>query len=93
MTLQSAVMTGDVDLLLTFDGNTCAVTAPESSAYTVLGTGEFKTKAYTWGNKDRDGIVLNYTVTDGMHTYEASDVLVARDRGVVMEVFSPVLTD
>jgi hypothetical protein len=67
--------------------------APEGSAYTISGTGEFKTKAYNWGNKDRDGIVLNYTVIDGTHTYEAGDVLVARDRGVMMEVFSPVLTD
>jgi hypothetical protein len=93
ISLQSAVMTGSVDLLLTFNGNTCTVTAPEGSGYTISGTGEFKTKAYNWGNKDRDGIVLNYTVADGTHTYEAGDVLVTRDRGVVMEVFSPVLTD
>lgn len=93
VTLQSAVMTGSVDLLLTFSGNTCTITAPEGSAYTVSGSGEFKTKAYTWGNKDRDGIVLTYTVANGTHTYEASDVLVARDRGVVMEVFSPVVTN
>lgn len=93
VTLQSAVMTGSIDLLLTFSGNTCTVTAAPGSAYTVSGTGEFKTKAYNWGNKDRDGIMLSYTVTNGTHTYEAADVLVARDRGVVMEVFSPVLTN
>lgn len=68
VTLQSAVMTGSVDLLLTFNGNTCTVTAAPGSAYTVLGTGEFKTRAYNWGNKDRDGIVLSYTVANGTHT-------------------------
>jgi len=87
--LNSAVMTGTVDMLLDFSGNNCSISAPDGSAYTISGTGEFKSKAYTWGNKERDGIVLNYTISDGQQTYEASDVLVIRDRGVVMEVYSP----
>jgi hypothetical protein len=56
---------------------------------TITGTGEFKSQQYEWGAKKRDGIVLNYTVTNGVNTYTASDVLVARDRAVVMEVFTP----
>ncbi|MFV0594015.1 MAG: DUF5627 domain-containing protein [Draconibacterium sp.] len=85
----SDVMTGEVTLLLNFSGDKCTVSSAAGSAYTVSGTGEFKSKAYSWGNKDRDGIVLNFTVSDGEQTYEASDVLVARDRGVVMEIYSP----
>lgn len=89
--LHSAVMTGKVDMLLNFNGKNCTVTAAPGSSYTIAGTGEFKSKAYQWGNKERDGIVLNFTVSNGQNTYQASDVLVIRDRGVVMETYSPVL--
>jgi len=88
---QSEIMENSLDLILTFNGNSCTVSGPENSPYTISGTGEFQSKKYSWGNKDRDGIVLNYTISDGTHVYEASDVLVLRDRGVVMEVYSPVL--
>ncbi len=90
LNFHSGIITGSYDLLLTFNGNNCTVTAPEGSPYTVTGTGEFKSQAYQWGNKERDGIVLNYTVSNGTVSYSANDVLVARDRAVVMEVFSPV---
>lgn len=88
-TLHSAVLTGQIEMLLDFDGNNCTITGAPGSTLTISGTGEFKSKAYTWGNKQRDGIVLNLTVTDGVSTYTASDVMVIRDRGVVMEVFAP----
>jgi hypothetical protein len=87
---QSAIVTGEVTLLLTFNGKNCTVTAPEGSAYTASGTGEFKSKAYTWGNKSRDGIVLKFSVTKGTQTYEADDVLVIRDRAVTLETYTPV---
>lgn len=86
---RSTIMEGEIQLLLDFEGNSCTVSAPEDSPYSVTGTGTFKDDAYTWGNKPRNGIELNYTVSDGTNSYEASEVLVARDRGVVMEVFSP----
>lgn len=89
----SSIMTGNYTLLLTFNGNNCTVSAPEGSAYTISGTGEFKSKAYEWGNKKRDGIVLKYTVANATNKYEADEVLVARDRAVVMEVYSPVLSN
>ncbi len=83
-------MTGGYQLLLNFDANnSCTVSAPTGSPYTITGTGEFKTNAYTWGNKERNGIVLNYTISDGTNIYTAGDVLVARDRAVVMEVYKP----
>ena len=89
--LHSAVMPGQVKMLLTFSGNNCAITAAPGSAFTVSGTGEFKSKAYEWGNKQRDGIMLNITVSNGVNTYTASDVMVIRDRGVAMEVYDPVV--
>lgn len=87
--LKSDVMTGEVDMLLSFNGNNCTITAAEGSPYTISGTGLFKSNAYAWGNKERNGIELSYTVSDDTNTYEANDVLVARDRGVVMETYNP----
>ena len=89
MFLRSEVMTGEVNMVLTFNGNNCTITATEGSPYTISGTGVFKSKEYAWGNKERDGIDLGFSVSDGEHTYEATDVLVARDRGVVLETYSP----
>ena len=90
---QSDVFEGTVELLLTFEGDQCTITAPADAPYTVSGTGLFKSDAYEWGNKPRNGIELSYTISDGNHTYEAEDVLVVRDRGVVLEVYNPETYD
>jgi len=87
----SLIMTGGITILLNFTGNNCTITAPAGSAYTITGTGEFKSKVYEWGNKKRDGIVLKYSVSNALNKYEADEVLVVRDRAVVMEVYAPVL--
>ena len=87
---ESKIFTGNFTLLLTFSGNNCTISAPNGASYSVSGTGEFKPKAYAWGNKERNGIVLNYTITSDKGTYTASDVVVERDRGIKMEVFTPV---
>lgn len=84
-------MSGNYGLVLTFNGNNCTVSAPAGATYTISGTGIFVPKKYNWGNKERDGIELNYKVTSGTNTYEATEVLVARDRAVVLETYSPVL--
>lgn len=87
----SNMFEGDLVLLLDFDGEKCKVSSPVGSKFMVSGFGEFQEKAYNWGNKERDGIVVNYTVKDEEgNTYTANDVLVIRDRAVKMEVFSPV---
>lgn len=88
---KSDEMNGELNLLLSFNGNNCTVSAVDGSSYSVSGTGVFKSKEYNWGNKERDGIEFNYTVSDGEMTYEAKDVLVIRDRAVKMEIYSPVL--
>ncbi|HRR17032.1 MAG TPA: DUF5627 domain-containing protein [Bacteroidales bacterium] len=87
--LRSSIMTDNITMLLTFNGNNCTITGAPGSTLTISGTGEFRSQAYEWGNKKRDGIVLNLTVTDGVNTYNSNDVLVIRDRGVVMEVYEP----
>ncbi|MDR0699681.1 MAG: DUF5627 domain-containing protein [Tannerella sp.] len=93
LNFESEIIKGAFDLILTFNGDNCIVSAPEGASYTVAGSGEFKSKSYEWGNKERDGIALDYTVTNDKGSYAANDVLVARDRGVVMEVFTPVAND
>ena len=42
-----------------------------------------------WGNKDRDGIYLEYNVDFGTKQYAIRDTLVSRSREVVMETFAP----
>jgi hypothetical protein len=88
---RSKIMTGDIKMLLNFTGNTCTVTAAPGAGYTITGTGAFVSKKYSWGNKDRDGITLKYTVSSATNRYDADEVLVARDRAVIMEVYNPVL--
>ena len=87
----SVIMTGTYNMLLNFNGNNCTITAAPGSPYTITGTGEFKSKVYNWGNKERDGITLKYTVSNATNKYEADEVLVVRDRAVVMETYDPVL--
>ncbi|MES2648796.1 MAG: DUF5627 domain-containing protein [Bacteroidota bacterium] len=79
-------------LLLTFDnaGN-CTVSSatPNISA---SGTGSFVLKGdkNSWGSKDRNALYLNYEVTLPTMKVVSTDTLVARDRGVTMELFTPV---
>jgi hypothetical protein len=88
---RSTKITGAYSLVLTFNGTKCTVSAPVGSPYTITGTGDFLTKKYNWGNKDRDGITLTYKVSSSTYTYEATETLVARDRAVVMETYTPVV--
>jgi hypothetical protein len=88
---RSKMMTGDIKMLLNFTGNNCTVTAAPGAGYTITGTGAFVSKKYSWGNKERDGITLKYTVSGATNKYDADEVLVARDRAVIMEVYTPVL--
>jgi hypothetical protein len=83
------VKPGPIAMLLSFSGNNCTITAAPGSTFTISGTGEFKSKEYEWGNKRRDDIVLSFTVSNGVNTYTANDVMVIRDRAVVMEVYDP----
>lgn len=88
----SVMVPGTLNMELTFasDGS-CTVTQSTGSAYTITGTGSFKTGGDNWGNQARDAIYINYTLTSGNYSYAATDTLVIRDRQVVMQIYSPVV--
>jgi hypothetical protein len=79
-------------LVLTFNANgDIAVSAPASATYTASGNGKLVKKGDMWGNEKRDVMHLKYQVNFATTTHNFSDTLVARDRGVKFETFTPVL--
>lgn len=81
-----------VDLLLTFDSNeNCTITSL-TNGVTATGTGSWgdDTEKKAWGDKDRDGMELNYTITlaDGTKN-SVSEKLVWLRSGVKQEFFEP----
>lgn len=90
--LRSSLITGNLKLILTFnDEGVCTVQNAPGSVYNIVGAGKFLNDADEWGDKKRDAVHLNYRLTDGINVYSATDTLVIRDRGVVMELFDPVV--
>jgi hypothetical protein len=90
--LRSSIITGSLKMDLTFAGNgTCTITQARGSAYTITGSGKFAEDAESWGGSKHDAIFINYQLSSGGNTYSATDTLAIRDRGVVMEVFNPVV--
>ncbi len=82
-----------VDLLLTFDDNEQCTISSLTSGITASGSGSWgdDTEKKAWGNKDRDGIELNYTVTlsDG-NQWSVHEKLVWLRSGVKVEEFKPI---
>ena len=78
------------DLVLTFDGDNISVSSG-TAGITASGNGTFVQdgEKKAWGNKDRDGIYLDYEVDFGAKVYAIKDTLVSRSREVSMETFSP----
>ena len=72
-------------------GVNCTIEAVTGSPYTITGTGRYAVNSEEFGQKERDAIYLNYTISDGVNTYTANDVLVFRDKGVVMETYNPLI--
>ena len=91
--IKSSVFSGSLNLILNFaDNGDCVVTGKAgTSNYNVTGTGKFVKEGDTWGNKKRNAIHLEYHFTDGTKTYSATDTLVIRDRGVVLETYTPTV--
>jgi hypothetical protein len=73
------------------NNNSCTVSGPASTGYTVTGTGSFVKKGDMWGNEKRDVIYLNYKVDFGTVVHNLTDTLVLRDRGVSFQMFSSVV--
>ena len=89
--MKSGYMNDNVELVLDFNGNNCSITGKGQSQYTVSGNGEFKEEQFIWGNKIRDGIVINYEISNPSYTYLGQDTLIVRDRAVVMETYEPLI--
>lgn len=83
----------DVPLILNFDDEGNITVGTDSDDYIVTGSGEFVKdgEVNSWGNQDRDAIYLNYEVELENFHVSSTDTLVLRNRGVEMELFTPVL--
>lgn len=83
----------DVPLILNFDEEGNITVGTSSEDFTVTGSGEFVKdgEENSWGNQDRDAIYLNYNIELEDFRVSTTDTLVLRNRGVEMELFTPVL--
>jgi hypothetical protein len=80
------------DLLLDFSGDNCTISSL-TSGVTATGNGTWgdNTEKKAWGNKDRDGMELNYTVDFGNgHKWSTHEKMVWQRSGVTKEEFNPV---
>ena len=79
------------DLVITFAEDGSCTVSSGTEGITAKGTGKFVQdgEKKAWGNKDRDGIYLDYEVDFGAKVYAIKDTLVSRSREVTMETYSP----
>ena len=79
------------DVKLTFDESGNCTVSSATEGVTATGEGKFVKdgEKLAWGNKDRDGIYLQYEVNFGEKVYAIKDTLVSRSREVKLETFSP----
>lgn len=89
--IRSTGITGNLRMLLTFNGENCTVQGTAGTSGVITGTGKFLNDADNWGNEKRNAIHLTYEFTQAGKKYTATDTLVVRDRGVVLELFTPVV--
>ncbi|MBN2743697.1 MAG: DUF1735 domain-containing protein [Marinilabiliaceae bacterium] len=81
------------NLILSFDDNGNCTVSSDSQTYTASGSGKFVSKGEknSWGSKDRDALYLSYQIELADRTVATTDTLVMRNRGVVVETFTPEL--
>ena len=79
------------DLVITFDDAGNCTVSSATEGITATGTGKYVKdgEKMAWGQKDRDGIYLDYTVDFGEKKYAIKDTLVSRSREVVAETYAP----
>jgi len=82
------------NLNLTFDNQGNCTVSTATPGFTATGTGKFvkNGEKNSWANKDRNALYLSYNISMTGKSYATTDTLVARDRGVKIETFSPVYT-
>jgi hypothetical protein len=81
------------DLKLSFDGSNNCTISSLTDGVTASGTGSWgdNTEIKAWGNKDRDGMELNYTVDfGGGKKFSTHEKMVWQRSGVTIEEFVPV---
>ena len=81
------------DLLLNFDGSNNCTISSLTEGVTASGSGSWgdNTMIKAWGNKDRDGMELNYNVDFGDgHKLAVHENMVWERSGVTIEEFAPV---
>jgi hypothetical protein len=84
------------DLLITFDEAGNATVSSITDGVTATGTGKFVKdgEKKAWGEKDRDGIYLEYDVDfGGVKQYHSRDTLVSRSREVKIEEYTPTFIE
>ena len=82
------------NVILTFDDDNNCTVSTDTPNCEITGTGKFVSKGdkNSWGNEDRDVIYLEYEATiKDLVKCTTYDTLVVRNRGVVMETFTPEL--
>ncbi len=79
------------DLLLSFSGDNCTISSA-TEGVTATGSGSWgdNTEKKAWGNKDRDGMELKYTVNFGDKEFSTHEKLVWERSGVKTTEFAPV---
>jgi Family of unknown function (DUF5627)/Domain of unknown function (DUF1735) len=79
-------------LVLKFDNTGKCTISAGAANFTATGNGQFvkRGEKNSWGNKDRDALYLNYSVTLPDMQVTSTDTLVMRDRAVTMEIFTPL---
>ena len=79
------------NLLITFDEAGNAVVSSATEGVEATGTGKYVKdgEKKAWGEKDRDGIYLEYDVDFGAKQYHSRDTLVSRSREVAIETYNP----
>lgn len=82
------------NVILTFDDDNNCTVSTDTQGCSITGEGKFVSKGdkNSWGNEDRDVIYLRYEATiKDLVKCTTYDTLVVRNRGVVMETFTPEL--
>lgn len=76
---------------LTFDASGNCTVSSATEGITASGTGKYVKdgEKLAWGNKDRDGIYLDYTIDFGEKQYAVKDTLVSRSREITLETYVP----
>ena len=79
------------DLKLTFDASGNCTVSSATEGIAASGTGKYVKdgEKLAWGNKDRDGIYLDYTIDFGEKQYAVKDTLVSRSREIKIETYVP----